>query len=69
MPRRTLLRDGGDPFFRPTEPDFGRGGCACRPTTAPFWGKGMVKALQADAVPAFNHALVRDRALDPRNSV
>ena len=37
------------------------------PTTAPFWGKEMVKALQADAVPAFNHALARDRALDPRD--
>ena len=36
---------------------------------SPIWGKDLVKALHADAVPAFNHALVRDPALDPRGSV
>ena len=35
----------------------------------PHSGKDMLKELHADAVPAFGHALVRDRALDPWNSV
>ena len=35
----------------------------------PSGEKGIVTALQACAVPAFNHALVRDQAVDPRHGV
>ena len=77
LPRPRMLRTVCKPGFPGAPRMLRRGifpatsavGSSNGPTTAPPWGTDMVRSLQADAVLAFNHALFRDRARNPRNSV